>query len=443
MSLGFPEIVDIVKKIKSDHTGKRLFDSEVAALQCAWDGISYGEYVANQDTFTQKYSECYQDPKRSKTTGTIASCASRLFKVVSEHLSIEIDRTNFRRVIQDWAKTQDISEFTQTEIQNKAQYDDDFTGVKSGERIIVTQDIENIIDYIESDRTIISIYGAPGSGKTTLLDYISRLYSPNHDYEFIYTDLRYLDSFAQWAFEVLAQAHVELEAEEDILMSKLFELFDSINVLVAIDSIVYLDSKLKAFIETFSLRKFSSDSCIIISGNKKTALNISDSLIQEYQLKGLSTTRDIKEYFSFLGLKNSEYWQKMSDFYGGNFREIKYAGQFINDFFGGDVKQYWDSGSRVLSPAIVQEFKSVEFTQLDIDIFSMFSGDGDHVVSTSIAQALRQNSRTSEIWARINFLCDLGYLTQARDPQANILSYSIAPLLRSYLMQEGIIESER
>ena len=400
----FLEIVEAVRKIKREDLDQTLNDAEIAALQCAWDSIGYKEYVENKEFFTSQYN-CYLNPKRSKTVTTITSCGSRLFSALSAHFDTTLNRNNFKR------KIVDLLDFDKTlDSQNLegpiVTLDNALEAPKTD--FLLTQDIQQVFELIQSNKPIVSIFGASGMGKTTLLEYISE----NVEFKVLYTDLSYINSFTQWAYELLAQARIKFNGEDETLTSELFDLLNSENVLILIDSITYLNQDLKGFIEAFAHRSFKSQSKIVLCSQKKNIVKLSPGVHHQYQLQGLSNDKEIKSYFKTLNLQNPKYWPKIAAFYGGNFREIDYCAQFILTFFQGDVGAYWDDGTRVISPATVDEFTKVEFTQLDIKIFSMFSGEGEHVISQTMRKALMSDtkSRSSEWFARMNYFGGAGLL---------------------------------
>ena len=70
----------------------------------------------------------------------------------------------------------------------------------------------------------------------------------------------------------------------------------------------------------------------------------------------------------------------------------------------------------------------------------MFAKD-QNIMSPHIVKALRHDAGSSKIFSRINHLCDLGLLLQNLEPENQIISYSITPLLKEYLKKEKLIES--
>ena len=330
MDLDFPEVIDLIREIKISETGKPLIDSEIAFLQCAWEGISYGKFIRQQDEITRKYAQCYDNRLRSKTEKTLASCGSKFLTFLSEYFSIDIDRVGFRGIIEDLVEKDRIKVPARIEV--KSSPDTLNLRFRSTEFININQDIETVIQFIHSKLPVASLYGAPGIGKTTLLNYVREYCGSNTELRAIYIDLRYIESFKQLAFEILTQAKIATDLEEDTLISEIFDYLESNNVLILLDSIVQIPQELAAFIETFALRNSDFSSKIIISGIKKISLSLPVSKIQYYQLTGLKSINDINAYFDYLGLKNEKHWNEMAVFYQGNYREIKYAAEFILTF---------------------------------------------------------------------------------------------------------------
>ena len=455
MDLDFPVIVRLARYVVQNELGldRNVTDSEIAALQCAWNSIDYKEFEKDSIKFTHKYSNCYRFPDKSKTIQTLISNSSKVLKLFSSVYfnapEEKLTRHNFRRKITELFEKGilEISDFTDSidkpdenktdvlndknnhiEVFDEKHIDDtlniDFTGRENDKNRIL-----NILDK----HYITFIHGSSGIGKTTLIRNMMDDFKNN--YSVFYTDLRYIKDFTQWGYNIISQSKINHHISEDILAGKLVELLNVSHTLVIIDSINWLNNEIKAFIESYSVQSFSS-SHFMLASQKRIQFNVDDNDISYYHLQGLKNKKDIYDFFFSLGLKNTEKWIEMNNFYEGNFREIIYISKFIKDYFDGDVSLYWATESKILSPEIVENFNMI-FTPLDKSIFAMFSGE-NNVISTNIIKALRSDSRTAEIFARINHLSDFKFLIQSRSGPHT--SFSIPPLLKIYLIQEGIID---
>lgn len=455
MDLDFPVIVRLARYVVQDELGldRNVTDSEIAALQCAWDSIDYREFEKDSIKFTNMYSDCYRFPDKSKTVQTLVSNSSKILKLFSSVYFSDpeerLTRHTFRRKITELFEKNiiDISDFTdateETDKQKTYVVDKEgrHTEKRNDRRIDETfnidfvgrEDDKNIILNILDKHYITFIHGSSGVGKTTLIrnmmDDLKNIYSV------YYTDLRYIKDFTQWGYNIVSQSKINNQISEDALSGKLVELLNSSHSLVIIDSINWLNNEIRAFLEAYSVQNVASSRFILVS-QKIIQVNVDDSDISYYHLQGLKNKEDIYNFFFMLGLKNTEKWIEMNDFYEGNFREIIYVSKFIKDYFDGDVSMYLATDSKILSPEIVANYNMI-FTPIDRNIFSMFSGE-NNVISTNIIKALRSDSRTAEIFARINHLSDFGFLIQSRNGPHT--SFSIPSLLKTYLIQEGIID---
>lgn len=455
MDLDFPVIVRLARYVVQNELGldRNVTDSEIAALQCAWDSIDYQEFEKDSIKFTHKYSDCYRFPDKSKTIQTLISNSSKVLKLFSSVYFSDpeerLTRHNFRRKITELFEKNiiDISNFTDvTEETDKHEIyvideEENYIEGVTERRIDDTfnidftgrEDDKNKILNILDKHYITFIHGSSGVGKTTLIR--NMMDDLKNSYSVYYTDLRYIKDFTQWGYNIVSQSKINDHISEDTLSGKLVELLNSSHSLVIIDSITWLNNEIRAFIEAYSVQNAAS-SRFMLASQKIIQFNVDDHDISYYHLQGLKNKEDIYDYFFALGLKSTEKWVEMNDLYEGNFREIIYVSKFIKDYFDGDVSLYWGSESRILSPEIIENFKMI-FTPLDRNIFAMFSGE-NNVISTNIIKALRSDSRTAEIFARINHLSDFGFLIQSRNGPHT--SFSIPPLLKTYLKQERIID---
>ncbi len=319
--LEFASLISLTKSLVSQELDRRLPDSEIAAIQCMWEGIDYAEFSENYMQFMSRHKNCYKSVTKPKAVATLTSGASRMLKLFASYYGIDaLTRTSFRRKIED-AHDSGIIDFQDSTGTKEISETSNFIGRK--------HEIELLQKSIKS-KNVIFVWGNPGIGKSALLRQFSEKHLSKNSYFFAkYSDFSSLDSLLHFVYE----NYFEESKDLNNLIPYVIEHLTEREFQLIVDFEYDIDPEFGRFLESISNHKLPENSCIICISRKNCINNFdfNDETTLSYQLGPLENKSDYFPYLSTLKLKDKHLWDKIIDAYEGNFRELSYVAKFIRE----------------------------------------------------------------------------------------------------------------
>ena len=375
------EILQFVDHLVFTQTDKHLDDLQKKIIEELFNGKTYRQIASIYD-----YDEGY-----------IGDESRKLFKMLSDGLGQEVNKSNFCWTIERVTNCSKIVSFGNNNIncyshhqksnhyqedhhpkQSKSYYHDLTVSPKITRFYGREKELELIFKFIVNQNThLISILGLPGIGKTSL---VKRFVNLNLDkFEvIIWRSLKFPKSLNLLIDDLLNVCQQEAKQPIDDKLKQLFDIFRNQKCLIILDDLenIFINRQFAGKYQpeyqdyqTFlqMITEIEHQSCLILISQEKCQEMI--SLDQEIypthslELSGLNHADILQN----TGLKNQENWLELIKLYQSHPKYLQYISILIKDVFQGEVSEFLKENILILTADFKTEFDSIWLRLSDIE----------------------------------------------------------------------------
>ncbi|MCL1471228.1 NB-ARC domain-containing protein [Argonema antarcticum] len=368
------EVLQLVDKLVQKQTGKHLDDLQKAVIKGLWQGKTYSEIA----------DECGYDSKNY-----IGDVSRTLFKILSEQLNEDINKSNFCWTIERVINSQFVGLFNSNVTwcnshpqadTNQSITDEEKTTKNTGYHDLTlapkithfydrTLELQTLSHWLTTQNPrLISVLGLSGIGKTTLVKQFVDLNIQQFDVV-VWKSLKLSQSLDGILTEILTGINTEL-IQSDNKLTQFFNLLRQQRCLIILDDVQELfitgefAGQFKPEHKNYQnllamVRDIEHQSTLILITQEQCqemiCLDAELYPINCLELGRLDHIDIVKDY----GLKDKESWQRLIDLYEGNPVYLKDIASLIKNVFGGKVAEFLREDSLI----ITKDMKS-RFTEL-------------------------------------------------------------------------------
>ena len=355
------ELLQFVDQVVQKQTGEHLDDLEKAILKGLWQGQTYNQIADESGYNSQNY---------------IGDVSRKLFKILSEQLGEDINKSNFCWTIERLANSynnslQQVSLINNSHInwcsnnpQNSSKDREQDSYEKSYHELTIAPKITHFYGretelqtlshwLINQNTRLISIVGLPGIGKTTLIKRFVDLNLQNFNI-IIWKNIKLSDSLDSIIAEIFKAINSEL-IETGNKLTQLFNLFRQQKCLIIIDNIQELFTPgqfagqykaeykdYKTFLTMITEIEHQSSLILISQEQCQEMICIDEELypVKCLELQGLDNTDILKNQ----KLKDEESLSKLINLYEGNPVYLQDISSLIRNIFQGKISDFLSEG---------------------------------------------------------------------------------------------------
>ncbi|QJB43227.1 AAA family ATPase [Dolichospermum flos-aquae] len=355
------ELLQFVDQVVQKQTGEHLDDLEKAILKGLWQGQTYNQIADESGYNSQNY---------------IGDVSRKLFKILSEQLGEDINKSNFCWTIERLANSynnslQQVSLINNSHInwcsnnpQNSSKDREQDSYEKSYHELTIAPKITHFYGretelqtlshwLINQNTRLISIVGLPGIGKTTLIKRFVDLNLQNFNI-IIWKNIKLSDSLDSIIAEIFKAINSEFIQTENKL-TQLFNLFRQQKCLIIIDNIQELFTPgqfagqykaeykdYKTFLTMITEIEHQSSLILISQEQCQEMICIDEELypVKCLELQGLDNTDILKNQ----KLKDEESLSKLINLYEGNPAYLQDISSLIRNIFQGKISDFLSEG---------------------------------------------------------------------------------------------------
>ncbi|MFM5997485.1 MAG: NB-ARC domain-containing protein [Dolichospermum sp.] len=367
------EILQFVDHLVFTQTDKHLDDLQKKIIEELFNGKTYRQIASIYD-----YDEGY-----------IGDESRKLFKMLSDGLGQEVNKSNFCWTIERVTNCSKIVSFENNNIncyshhqksnhyqedhhpkQSKSSYHDLTVSPKITRFYGREKELELIFKFIVNQNThLISILGLPGIGKTSL---VKRFVDLNLDkFEvIIWKSLKFPKSLDLLIDDCLNILEKESPKSTDDKLRKFLDVLNDKKCLIVIDDVenifasgkyagIYLD-EYKNYQNLFTMiaEIKHQSSLILISREKCPEMEFSDSKLSAIKYLELFGLKNV-EVFKNQGLQDEDSWFNLINLYEGNPLYLKDIAVLIQDIFAGYVTEFLGDNNLVITKNMQVSFHQI------------------------------------------------------------------------------------
>ena len=403
------EILQFVDNLVFTKTDKHLDDLQKKIIEELFQGKTYRQIANIYD-----YDEGY-----------IGDESRNLFKILSESLGQNVNKSNFcwtiervtkSRIINfeknniNWCSNNQTSNHYQQNNnieQSKSSYHDLTLSPKITRFYGRKKDLDYLSNGILNQHThLISVLGLSGIGKTTLVKRSVDLNLQQFEV-IIWRSLKFPKSLNLLIDDLLNVCQQEAKATIDDKLKQLFNIFKNKKCLVVLDDLenIFVNCQFtgqykpeyqdyKTFLQMIT--EIEHQSCLILISQEKCQEMISlDSElypIHSLELSGLDSAAT--EILKNQGLKNEETWLNLINLYESHPKYLQYISILIKDVFQSEVAEFIKENSLILT----EDFKSLfdliwmRLSEVEKEILLKISQNDQPISRDEIKQLLSLSS---------------------------------------------------
>jgi DNA-binding CsgD family transcriptional regulator len=403
------EILQFVDNLVFTKTDKHLDDLQKKIIEELFQGKTYRQIANIYD-----YDEGY-----------IGDESRNLFKILSESLGQNVNKSNFcwtiervtkSRIINfeknniNWCSNNQTSNHYQQNNnieQSKSSYHDLTLSPKITRFYGRKKDLDYLSNGILNQHThLISVLGLSGIGKTTLVKRSVDLNLQQFEV-IIWRSLKFPKSLDLLIDDLLNVCQQEAKATIDDKLKQLFNIFKNKKCLVVLDDLenIFVNCQFagqykpeyqdyKTFLQMIT--EIEHQSCLILISQEKCQEMISlDSELYPIhclELSGLNNAAT--EILKNQGLKNEETWLNLINLYESHPKYLQYISILIKDVFQSEVAEFIKENSLILT----EDFKSLfdliwmRLSEVEKEILLKISQNDQPISRDEIKQLLSLSS---------------------------------------------------
>jgi hypothetical protein len=454
------EVLQFADNLVFAKTGEHLDDLKQAILRGVWQ--------------RQKYSKVAEE--YHCTEGHVKDVASELWKLLSDLLGEELNKSNFRSTMERW-QFSNVSYFEKAILQinnvnasadtfNSPNYNYTETGnnetrptanvkpkldlaemPQPGAFYNRTQELITLEQWIAEEHChLVTIWGIAGIGKTALAVQLVEQIKDKFEYV-IWHSIRNspsLETIQTNLIEFLSyQEETELPTNSNRKRSPLIHHLQKHRCLIILDDVQtilssgQLAGNIKAGYEDYSawfrqIAELSHHSCILLLSWEKpreiATLESENKSVRCWQLQGLGA--EAEEIFKAKGLVEEPEWLQLINYYQGNPLWLKIITATIQDLFNSKVSDLLQYDPLFISDDIYyvlsQQFNRL--SDLEKQVMYILASETDPVPMSKLLE------RTQLLPADLfNAVQSLGRRSLIEKPAGNLAIFTLQPALKQYV----------
>ncbi len=460
-------MLKIADRLIFTKTGKHLDDLQEAVLRGTVQG--------------QKYSKIAEDFHCSE--GHIKDAASELWKILSDVVGEDVNKSNFRSTMQR-CRFSNVSSVSSNFAQDfvaigninlcaKPLQPPEVAQDRSGQvrnpvsprnRVSVddapdignfydrTQELATLEKWIVQERCrLVAILGISGIGKTTLAVQVLKQIQDKFDCVIWrnLSDKPPLELIQKELIEFLStQQESELSGSDENKRSQLIEYLRKQRCLIVFDDVhhIFSSGQLAGCYETGyedygllfkRLGELYHNSCLLLLSWDKpreiVALEDPDKLVRSLQLDGLDIA-SAREILKEKGLAEEDKWEDLINHYQGNPLWLKIVATMIQDLFGGSVSEFLKYDMMVLNEDLKdilnQQFNSL--SELEKQVMSVLAIGPDPVSISKLLEHIHLSP--AELFNAMQSLGRRSLIEKVK--QGNQTLFNLQLVVREYVKKE-------
>ncbi|HBW56606.1 MAG TPA: ATPase domain-containing protein [Oscillatoriales bacterium UBA8482] len=439
------EVLQLVDQLVQKKTGEHLDDLEKAVVQGLWQGKTYNQIA----------DECGYDSKNY-----IGDISRKLFKVLSEQIGENVNKSNFSWTIERAKNSQFFGlvngnvtwcPFSPQNDQNPSINDQDKTSKSRGYHdLTIAPKITHFYDrttelntlshwLIDQNTRLTSVLGLSGIGKTTLVKQFVDLNLQHFDI-IIWKNIKLSPSLDSILTEILTSINPD-SVLTDNKLTQILNLFRDQKCLIILDDVQELFIKEKSagqykseyrdyqpFLTMITETEHQS-SLILISQEKcQEMISLDEELypVKCLDLEGLDSIEILKNY----GLQDQDSWSTLIQLYEGNPVYLKDIASLIKKIFSGKVSEFLQENSLIITEGIKSRLNQIfeRLSRIEQQIIIKLSQD-NHPVS-------REDLRESLSLSSMDLINGLESLTRRyliKIIESDQVLFGLSPVVREYI----------
>jgi len=367
------EVLQFVDRLVEKQTGEHLDDLQKDVIQGVWQGKTYNQ-IADECGYDKNY---------------VGDVSRKLFKVLSEQLNEDINKSNFSWTIERAKNSQFFSLvnsnitccpfYAPSDTNQPINKEDKTTKKTSYHDLTLAPKITHFCDRTLELQTLshwlttqnprlISVLGLSGIGKTTLVKQFLDLNLPQFDL-IIWKSIKLTPSLDTIITEIFRLINAEL-IQTDNKLTQLLPLLRQQKCLLILDDVQELFTsgqfagqykneckEYKTFFTKMIEMEHQSSVILISQEQCQEMLCLDEDLypVKCLELKGLDNTAILKS----MGLKDEENWLSLLNLYEGNPVYLKDIASLIKNIFFGKVSEFLTEDSLILTEDIKFRFNEL------------------------------------------------------------------------------------
>jgi len=439
------EVLQLVDQLVQKKTGEHLDDLEKAVVQGLWQGKTYNQIA----------DECGYDSKNY-----IGDISRKLFKVLSEQIGENVNKSNFSWTIERAKNSQFFGlvngnvtwcPFSPQNDQNPSINDQDKTSKSRGYHdLTIAPKITHFYDrttelntlshwLIDQNTRLTSVLGLSGIGKTTLVKQFVDLNLQHFDI-IIWKNIKLSPSLDSILTEILTSINPD-SVLTDNKLTQILNLFRDQKCLIILDDIQELFIKEKSagqykseyrdyqpFLTMITETEHQS-SLILISQEKcQEMISLDEELypVKCLDLEGLDSIEILKNY----GLQDQDSWSTLNQLYEGNPVYLKDIASLIKKIFSGKVSEFLQENSLIITEGIKSRLNQIfeRLSLIEQQIIIELSQDNHPVSREDLRERLSLSSMDL-----INGLDSLTKRYLIKIIESDQVLFSLSPVVREYI----------
>ncbi|MBD2547735.1 ATP-binding protein [Planktothricoides raciborskii] len=449
------DVLNLAEALIFMKTGKHLDHLQKAVLQGTFEGKTYTEIAA----------ETYQSEGHVRNTG------SELWKVLSAELKEEINKSNFRAVIEKVENNfssatfkgdvtfQSINFCRESKLATTGNQQPEKKTPKQhlnlGDAPEITafygrkEELATLQNWIlEKNSRLIAILGLRGIGKTTLALKIIEQIKPEFDY-IIYRSLRFSptpETTLSNLLEIFSPSDIPNNIETQIC--QLLEYLRQYRCLIVLDDVQMLFTAQKLaghykiggenYQRFFKLMaEVSHNSCLILIGSEKPREIANYEKENKYccslVLSGLGI--EAEEILKEQDLSDESIWESLIEIYQGNPHWLKLTATLIHELCGGRVADFLQFEMPIISDSLAELLDDAleRLTEAEKSTIYHISQAAEPVSLGQIFQEIQMSSTDL-----FNVMHSLKRRFLVEDiPQDKINFFTVNPVFKAYGKKDG------
>jgi len=438
------EVLQFVDRLVEKQTGEHLDDLQKDVIQGVWQGKTYNQ-IADECGYDKNY---------------VGDVSRKLFKVLSEQLNEDINKSNFSWTIERAKNSQFFSLvnsnitccpfYAPSDTNQPINKEDKTTKKTSYHDLTLAPKITHFCDRTLELQTLshwlttqnprlISVLGLSGIGKTTLVKQFLDLNLPQFDL-IIWKSIKLTPSLDTIITEIFRLINAEL-IQTDNKLTQLLPLLRQQKCLLILDDVQELFTsgqfagqykneckEYKTFFTKMIEMEHQSSVILISQEQCQEMLCLDEDLypVKCLELKGLDNTAILKS----MGLKDEENWLSLLNLYEGNPVYLKDIASLIKNIFFGKVSEFLTEDSLILTEDIKFRFNELfeRLSAIEQQIVIELSQSNQLMSREDLRQALSLSSTDL-----INGLQSLNKRYLLNPIEGDKIAFDLSPVFREYV----------